>query len=241
MDLKSEILKQLEANRGKYLSGGSLSQSLSITRQAVWKAVKKLIEEGYAIDSVTNRGYKLDGKCDLLSSAIISEKTGAKLYCYDEVTSTNSVARKLFNDGGECIVIAERQTTGRTKNGSEFLSPKQKGVYMSVALNCRFSLAQADGLRGMLAERVAKIICDCCGNMPEIRNLDELFLQGKKVCGILIEGEVNLAEKKVFNAVIGIGVYTAEVGETLGYITSAEPRNALVCNLYEVVKEIFKS
>ncbi|MGN1060739.1 MAG: HTH domain-containing protein [Candidatus Coproplasma sp.] len=240
MSLKSEILKRLDSRRGEYVSGESLSQSLGVTRQAVWKAVKKLTQEGYIIASVTNRGYMLDGKCDLLSSAVIADKTGASVYCYDEVTSTNTVAMQRLCTDGECIVVAERQTMGRTKSGASFASPEQKGVYMSVALKCSLPLDRADELRAKCAKAVAEVIGDCCGNIPEIQNVDELFLNDKKVCGILVEGEVNLAAKTINSVIIGIGVYTAEVEQTLGYITASEPRNALICNIYGAIKEIVK-
>ncbi|MGN0806252.1 MAG: biotin operon repressor [Candidatus Coproplasma sp.] len=238
MSIKSEVLKQLEAHRGEYVSGENLSCCLGVTRQAVWKAVKKLTEEGYIINSVTNRGYMLDGKCDLLSSAVIADRTGARVYCYDEVSSTNTAAMQKLCEEGDCVVVAERQTMGRTKSGGSFASPSKKGIYMSVGLRCNLPLEGIENLRGLCAERIACILCDCCGTMPEIRNIDELFLNGKKVCGILFEGEVNLSARTVKNLVIGIGVYTAEVGQTLGYISASEPRNALICSIYTAVKEI---
>ncbi|MGN0805110.1 MAG: HTH domain-containing protein [Candidatus Coproplasma sp.] len=238
MSLKSEILKKLEENRGAYLSGENLSESFGVTRQAVWKAVKKLTEEGYIINSVTNKGYMLDGKCDLLSSAVISDKTGAKVFCFDEVGSTNTVAFQKLYAEGECLVVAERQSMGRTKNGEKFISPTQKGIYMSVANLCNQPVERADELRARCAELVARVICNYCGNMPEIRNLDELYLDGKKVCGILIEGEINLATNRITKAVIGIGIYTAEVSERFGYIDSTEPRNALICDIYKAVKNL---
>lgn len=241
MDVKSEILKRLDNRRGEYISGESLSSELGVTRQAVWKAVKKLTDEGYAISSVTNRGYMLDGKCDLLSSAIISERTGEKVFCYDEVTSTNTVARQKLLTDGECIVVAKRQTKGRKKDGANFISPEQKGVYMTVALNCDHSIEKSDLLRAECAKAVARTICNYCGTMPEIMDIDELFINGKKVCGILIEGEVNLAQKRLISAVVGVGIYTAEVGAELGYITSTEPRNSLICSLVGEIKKIFKS
>lgn len=240
MSVKSEILKQLEECRGEYLSGEGISQSLGVTRQAVWKAIKKLISEGYIIDSVPNKGYMLDGKCDLLSSSIISDRTGAKVYCFDEVGSTNTVAMQKLSQGGECIVVAERQTMGRTKSGANFASPSQKGIYMSVALKTSFPLDETEKLRKSLTKSVACILGDCCGTMPEIQGENELIINGKKVCGILLEGEVNLSSKTVKSLVIGIGVYTAEVDANLGYISATEPRNSLICSIYKAVKETVK-
>ncbi|MDE7379951.1 MAG: HTH domain-containing protein [Clostridia bacterium] len=237
MSLKDEILKKFEQHRGEYVSGEELSDTLGVSRQAVWKAVKKLTDEGYVIHSATNRGYMLDGKCDLLSSSVISARTGAKVYCFDTVTSTNTVARLKYCAEGECVVAAESQTMGRRKDGREFISPDKRGVYMSVAVKLDYDMKKADTLRRLCAEKVASCIGNSCGNMPEIINVDELFLNGKKVCGILIEANVNLATEKIADAVIGIGIYTAEVGETLGFITSCETRNSLICDIYESIKK----
>ncbi len=237
MDLKSEILRRLEERRGEYVSGEELSATAGVTRQAVWKAVKKLTDEGYIIHSLTNKGYMLDGKCDLLSSSVISSQTGARVYCYDAVTSTNIVARqKLYNEG-ECVVAAESQTMGRRKDGRQFISPDKKGVYMSVALRLNRTMDGADSLRRICAQTVAECIGHSCGNMPEIIDTDELYSDGKKVCGILIEANVNLATKEITEAIIGIGIYTADVGQTLGYVASAEPRNALIADIYKNIKQ----
>lgn len=236
MSLKSEILKRLEDCRGKYVSGEELSESAGVTRQAVWKAVKKLCDEGYVIHSVTNKGYMLDGKCDLLSSSVISDKTGAKVYCYDAVTSTNTVARLKMCSDGECVVVAESQTTGRKKDGNRFISPDKKGIYMSVAIKLDRSIGEAESLRSTCAATVAACIERLCGIKPEIRNVDELYSDGRKVCGILIEAEVNLATLTITSAVIGIGIYTADVGETLGYVSSPEPRNMLISDVYTKLK-----
>lgn len=238
MDVKSEILKQLDKVRGEYLSGESLSQSLGVTRQAVWKAIRKLISEGYVIHSVTNKGYMLDGKCDLLSSSIISDRTGAKVYCFDEVSSTNTVAMQKLKDDGECVVVAESQSMGRTKSGENFVSPPKKGVYMSVAKKCNIPLENVDELRKKLASGIALSLGDCCGTMPEVWDENELYIEGKKACGILIEGEVNLSSRVIKNIVVGIGVYTAEVGQSLGYITATDTRNSLVCAIYSTVNKI---
>lgn len=241
MSLKNNILRRLEDCRGEYVSGEELSESAGVTRQAVWKAVKKLTDEGYVIHSVTNKGYMLDGRCDLLSSSVITAKTGAKAYCYDTVTSTNSVARLKLCADGECIVAAESQTMGRRKDGNRFISPDKKGVYMSLATVLERSMDEAESLRAVCAKTVAECIERSCGIMPEIRNVDELYSDGKKVCGILIEAEVNLATRKMTEAVIGIGIYTADVGGALGFVSSAEPRNALIADIYTSIKTAIKA
>ena len=73
MTTKEKILELFESNRDTYFSGEELAQKLSISRTAVWKAVKTLQNEGYAIDAVTNKGYCLSAKTDILSAQGITK------------------------------------------------------------------------------------------------------------------------------------------------------------------------
>lgn len=67
MAVRDEIIKTLEENRGTYLSGEQLAKKLSVSRAAVWKAIRKLQEDGFAIEGVNNKGYKLAEDTDVLS------------------------------------------------------------------------------------------------------------------------------------------------------------------------------
>lgn len=244
MKLKEYVLAQLENNRNSFVSGEAISAEMGVTRQAVWKAVQQLSAEGYEIRSVTNRGYMLEWKCDLLSAAVIAERTGAKVYCYDTVASTNDCAAKIYLNEGECIVIADGQTEGRKKDGSAFYSPKVKGIYMSMALPIGKGAAFMKKLRNLTARAAARCIESAAGSPAEIRNIDDIYVNGKKVCGILTECTVNAADGFIRSAVIGIGIYTREenfADSSLGSITSAETRNALISDIYNQIKEGLKS
>ena len=59
MSTKDSVLSTLEKNQGKFISGEELSNTLNVSRTAVWKAIKTLREEGYPIEAVTNRGYMM--------------------------------------------------------------------------------------------------------------------------------------------------------------------------------------
>ena len=65
MAVRDEIIKTLEENRGTYLSGEQLAKKLSVSRAAVWKAIRKLQEDGFAIEGVNNKGYKLAEDTDV--------------------------------------------------------------------------------------------------------------------------------------------------------------------------------
>ena len=253
MDCKNEVLKKLELNRGKYVSGEKLAKELDISRQAVSKCVKSLIESGYVIYSKTNCGYLLDEKCDLINAAVIEKLTGAKTFCFSNVDSTNTRAQKLYCDAGECIVCALSQTAGRKKDGESFFSPYDKGIYLSIALPLSISAEEALPLRQIAAKATRLAIYNACAIMPEIENVDELFIDGKKVAGILIEGVLNTAIMKIKSAVIGIGVYTAPTPSDdeesdafalngfLGAIYPEETRNKLIADIYLNIKSFLKT
>lgn len=240
MELKDSILQRLEENRGEYVSGESLSKEANVSRQAVWKAVKKLTAEGYIILSSTNRGYMLDGKCDLLSASVISAATGAIVECYDCVPTTNAVALKKYCEVGECIIVSDGQSEGKTKDGKIFYSPRGKGVYFSIALPLVLPLERTDELRALCGRAVAEVIESTCKKRAEVVRLDEVFIDGNKVAGLLIECNFNSATKKLQSAVIGVGIYTSETCfKDVGYasIFPDETRNKMIAEIYLKIKK----
>ena len=85
MSVKTEVLKLLEASRERDLSGQEMAESLGVTRSAIWKAVNTLKKEGYQIQAVNNRGYRLKEESDVLSEesgcVCISRTTVRKSRC----------------------------------------------------------------------------------------------------------------------------------------------------------------
>jgi BirA family biotin operon repressor/biotin-[acetyl-CoA-carboxylase] ligase len=116
--LKEKILKLLKQNQGVYISGQDISAQLGITRAAVWKYIKQLESEGYIIESVTKKGYKLSQCPDILTyeevGKLLNTKImGRKIAHFKILDSTNNKARELAENGEPegTIVIAEEQDT----------------------------------------------------------------------------------------------------------------------------------
>ena len=121
--LKEEILKVLRESEG-YVSGQELCESFGVSRTAVWKAVTKLKEEGYEIDSVSNRGYRLKTLPDVVTEAEIGSRlktavVGRRCVCFDRIDSTNLQAKRLAEEGAPhgTLVCAGEQTAGRGRRG----------------------------------------------------------------------------------------------------------------------------
>lgn len=234
MKLKESVLKGLEERRGEYLSGELLARELGVTRQSVGKAVCALKAEGYPVCALPRRGYKLPAGYDVLSARQIGGQTGLRVLLYESLPSTNAAAAEQYLKGGACIVVARAQTAGRKKDGGVFFSPKDGGIYASYALPLDLPLTALPALRRACGEAVARVISDSCGKPAECRRLDEIYIGGKKVAGILVECGVNAATRRTQSAVIGVGVYTAQpFGE--GELASAlcdRTRNFMISEIY---------
>ena len=72
MSIKDEVLKQLEENKGEYISGGQLATNLNVSRNSIWKAIKTLEKDGYSINAIPNKGYCLEPDNDILSPQSIN-------------------------------------------------------------------------------------------------------------------------------------------------------------------------
>ena len=139
MKLKDRVLEALEACRGTYLSGEALAGILSVSRNAVWKAMRQLQDEGHAITAVPNRGYQLLAGSAILSPQSIARHLGELAVhpeVFAELPSTNATLRQRAEEGAPegTLLVAEQQTAGRGRFGRAFHSPPGGGIYMSLLL-----------------------------------------------------------------------------------------------------------
>lgn len=212
MTVKSRLLELLEQHKGETLSGEAIAEELACTRAAVWKAVKSLREEGYHIEAGPNRGYVLSPDTDRLS------KEGLRLYLqdpqveiriYDEVDSTNQAAKAMAvarEAGHGSFVIARRQKAGRGRRGRSFFSPKDAGLYMSIILHPQSTLQASLLLTTAAATAVYRAVKKVCALELDIKWVNDLYYQGKKVCGILTEAVTDFESGSIEAAIVGIGL-----------------------------------
>lgn len=208
--IKNKILDILKQNSDKFISGQMLSNELGITRTAIWKNIKSLKSSGYVISSVTNKGYRLMASPDILTyeevkSGLKTKLIGRKIVHFDSVNSTNIEAKKLAEQGEEegTIVIAEEQVLGKARMGKDWYSPKGDGIWMSIILRPKISPEFASEITDISVEAVGKALKKLDSNIC-IKSPNDVFIDGKKVCGILTEmdGELNLLNY----IIIGIGI-----------------------------------
>ncbi|MGG5460803.1 biotin--[acetyl-CoA-carboxylase] ligase [Clostridium sp. B9] len=257
MTVKESVLKILEENREISISGEELAKSLSVSRAAVWKAINSLRNEGYNIAAGTNRGYQLTGDNDLLSSE------GIKLYLnneykdnfikvYKTIGSTNQEAKKLLMNEEiphGSVLISEEQTAGRGRFRRNFFSPLNKGIYMSVILRPNIELSKAIHITTSTAVAVCRAIENLTRKFPKIKWVNDIFLNDRKICGILTEATGNFESGRVESVVVGIGInfktdendFPEDIKNTAGSIFKGEEpnitRNQLVAG---ILNELFE-
>ncbi len=223
MSTRDSVLKELKNNRRLFLSGEELSSQLGVSRAAVWKAIKILREDGYRIEAATNRGYRLlKGDEDLRLSedgvrrALPPALEGNRIIFYDVTDSTNLRARQLLLDcpGGRThgtVVLASQQTAGRGRLGRNFFSP-DAGIYLSIIIRPDFDMSKSILVTVAAATAVAEAIENVCGQDAEIKWVNDIYVDGKKVCGILTEATTNFETGQIENLIIGIGINTGTEG-----------------------------
>ena len=131
---RQALLQALSAAEGAYISGQQLAQQLGVSRAAVHKAAAALTAQGYALEAVSRRGYRLLGGDPFCAEAVGPYPAPVQLY--DTLESTNRTAKLLALEGAAhgTLVLAGGQTAGRGRLGRSFASPAGKGVYCSVVL-----------------------------------------------------------------------------------------------------------
>ncbi len=204
------ILENLSG--GEFVSGAALANSLGVSRNAVWKAVKALESEGFVIESVPAKGYRLSPESNKLAPELIScrlkKNRERTILVYDELSSTNDTAKELVSRGAAhgTAVLAEKQNGGKGRMGRSFCSPAGVGLYMSVIVHPKLELNDASLITAAAAVVTAQAVEEVCSCDVKIKWVNDLFLNGKKICGILTEASLGLEMKSLDCAVIGIGI-----------------------------------
>lgn len=208
--MKTKILSLLKENNNNFVSGQNISDKLGVTRAAIWKYMNALKEDGYNIESVSKKGYKLISSPDILSLEEISpylntKFIGRNVIYFDSIDSTNTKAKAL-GDAGEkngTIVVAEEQTNGRGRLGRAWVSPKYKGIWMSIILRPDLNPLEATKITQIAAAAVVTSTEEL-GIKTLVKWPNDIVINHKKVCGILTEMNAELT--KINYIVVGIGI-----------------------------------
>jgi BirA family biotin operon repressor/biotin-[acetyl-CoA-carboxylase] ligase len=206
-----QVLAFLAEAGDDVVSGEAISDKLGLTRAAVWKHVEALRGQGYRIDAVATRGYRLVAVPDRLRSLELrpllnTHDVGQVLHCFESLGSTSDHAKALAEDGaghGE-VVVAERQTDGRGRRGRTWVTAPGRNVAFSVVLRPT-DLPPSRAPELTLVASLA--ICDALrrsGVEAGIKWPNDLLVDGRKIAGILTE--LAAEPDQVHWVVVGVGV-----------------------------------
>ena len=260
MKLKEQVLLILMSSKGEYVSGEDISKQLYVSRNAVWKAINSLRADGFIIDAVQNKGYLLSGgenddftRYGLLRIRQLLRKSAAdaEITIKDTVTSTNTLLRSAAENGApdKTVLIANEQTEGRGRRGKSFYSPADSGIYMSILLRPDFGADKSFFITAGAAVSVVRAVKKVFGIDAGIKWVNDIMLDGKKICGILTEAVTDFESGSLQYAVMGLGInisrpkdgFPSEISDIASSLYSDEAAdNELKCSLAaEILNNFF--
>lgn len=211
----SDILTCLRS-AGGYVSGQQLCERLGVSRTAVWKAVNRLKEEGYRIESVSRKGYLLvESPEDVLSESEIASRlrtewAGRKLYYYGETGSTNNDAKRCGeeDDPHGTVVVADIQNAGKGRRGRAWQTLSGTALSFSILLRPAFPAERASMITLVMALAVAEAVEEAMeGSIAvHIKWPNDLVINRKKVCGMLTEMTMTPELDEIQYLVVGVGI-----------------------------------
>lgn len=208
--MRLKILNILKNNQD-WVSGETLCRELGVSRTAVWKHVSGLREDGYRIEARANLGYRLTDAPDIpypaeVMSGLSTSVLGLNLVHMEEVASTNAEAKKLAREGCPegTVIVAETQKGGKGRLGRVWFSPRSRGLWFSIVLRPPINLVDTPQVTMVTAVAVATAVREHTGVPAGIKWPNDILVDGKKICGILVE--LNAEMDCVNFLVAGIGL-----------------------------------
>ena len=233
--MKQKVLSFLRENQDKYISGTQIAKELGVSRAAVWKAVEALRKDGYQIDAVSNSGYSLNNQNEVIDTEQIIQYSrtasfGRTIELYSETSSTNDLAKEKAKAGAidGTLILARKQNSGRGRYGRTFYSPENGGAYMSLILRPNYRIEDTPFITIIAAVAVCNSLKTICEIDATIKWVNDIFIDRKKVCGILTEASFEVETASVEYAVLGIGinVFTKDFPDDLNKIAGSVSNHA---------------
>lgn len=242
--MREKILEVILDNEKEFISGEELSKKLGISRTAIWKHIRILRSQGYNIESVNKKGYRLvDEPTDLLNPQNIyrnlkTKFIGKNVLHFETIDSTNDYAKKIGNelrDGS--VIISEEQTKGKGRLGRVWESKAGEGIWMSIILKPNIIPNKAPFITLIAGASIVKAL-NILGVDAKIKWPNDITINNKKLSGILTELSAEI--ERVNYIVVGIGMNVKDTDfeeELKDKATSLYKENYNVSRV-DIVKEI---
>jgi BirA family transcriptional regulator, biotin operon repressor / biotin---[acetyl-CoA-carboxylase] ligase len=210
-NVRQALLDAFKNANGNFISGEKLAQNIGCSRTAIWKHIEDLKKEGFHVEAVRKKGYRLLEQSNKLSENEIylgleTEEIGRSVYFFESVTSTQKVAKEYAMNGAKhgTLIVADEQTEGRGRMVRKWYSPKGTGIWASFILRPDIQIQHAPQLTLLSAVAVVQAIKKVTHITPEIKWPNDILISGRKVCGILTE--LQAEEDRIQSVILGIGI-----------------------------------
>lgn len=244
--MRDKIIKIMLNSDYEFISGEEISKLLGISRAAVWKHIKNLKEQGYEIESINKKGYRLKEKpMDILTQQNIIHLLntgfiGRNIIHFDTIDSTNTYAKSIGYDSCDgTVVISEEQTSGRGRIGRLWHSKKHEGIWMSIILKPDITPMEAPFITLIAGASVVKALSNL-GIESYIKWPNDLIINGKKVCGILTELSAEIERVNYIVVGIGINVKSIEFDNEISKVATSIFKEGYEVTRVDIVKNILE-
>lgn len=206
MTTKDQVLQLLKQSHNT-LSGEKIAQHLAISRTAVWKAIKELEKNGYVFEHAKT-GYRYLPQDHLDEEKIAQGLTNLTVVTKATSESTMKDAKLAQVSGVKApfLIVADMQTAAHGRFNRPFFAQKGEGIYMSLSLNPNQSFAELPQYTVLAAVAVCQAIEKLTNYQPEIKWVNDIYLEGRKICGILSEAQSDFESGVISHVIIGMGL-----------------------------------
>ncbi|MBT2726261.1 biotin--[acetyl-CoA-carboxylase] ligase [Bacillus sp. ISL-75] len=210
-EIRKELLDAFTTAGDTFLSGQHLAELIGCSRTAVWKHIEELRKEGFELEAVRNKGYRILKTSEKVSAdeirfGLTTNYIGKNIHYEESVESTQKIAHRIASEDAPegTVIIAEEQLSGRGRMARQWHSPKYTGIWMSMIIRPNIPLSNAPQLTLLAAVAIVQAIEEMTNLIPEIKWPNDILINGKKVTGILTElqAEADL----IHSIIIGIGI-----------------------------------
>ncbi|SEI62129.1 bifunctional biotin--[acetyl-CoA-carboxylase] ligase/biotin operon repressor BirA [Streptococcus equinus] len=230
-------------NKDDYISGETLAKEFELSRTAIWKAIKTLEEKGVKIDSVKKRGYKIISG-DLLLPEVIAKELKIPVTINEKSESTQLDAKNNIEfDKQSHLYLAPSQEKAKGRFGRQFFASKQGGIYMSLHLKPNVPFEEIKPYTLMVASSIVKAISRLTGIETDIKWVNDIYYNGKKIAGILTEAISSVETGLITDVIIGVGInfyitdFPKAISQKAGSLFSSQPtitRNELITEIWKL-------
>jgi BirA family transcriptional regulator, biotin operon repressor / biotin---[acetyl-CoA-carboxylase] ligase len=250
-EIRKELLDAFTHAGEAFLSGQHLAELIGCSRTAVWKHIEELRKEGFELEAVRNKGYRIlktpeKITADEIRLGLTTSFIGRNIHYEESVESTQRIAHRFASEDVPegTVIIAEEQLSGRGRMDRKWHSPKYTGIWMSLIIRPNIPLSKAPQLTLLTAVAIVQAIEETTDLLPEIKWPNDILINGKKVTGILTE--LQAEADRIHSIIIGIGLNVNQTMEDFP-IELRETASSLLIELgktvsrAELIRSIFKN